>query len=77
MSTERLFKIILTDLSSDRLKFEEELERIINSNSETTFKVEEIKSILSKISIVDSSLNQLMSMMNYNTNEIKNENGKI
>lgn len=77
MSTERLFKIILTDLSSDRLKFEEELERIINSNSEIDFKVEEIKSILSKISIVDSSLNQLMSMMNYNTNEIKNENGKI
>jgi hypothetical protein len=77
MSTERLFKIILTDLGCDRLKLEEELERIINSDLETNDKVEQVKSIISRISIVDASLSQLMSMMNYNTKEINNENGKV
>lgn len=69
MNTERLFKIVLTDLSSDRLKLEEELERIINSDLETNYKVTEIKSMLGKISIIDNSLTQLTSMMNYNINE--------
>jgi len=78
MNTERIFKIVMTDLSGERLKLEEDLERVINSNSESEFKTQQIKSIVSRIVIVDASLAQFSSMMNNNnTNKNETENGKV
>lgn len=78
MNTERIFRIVMTDLSCERLKLEEDLERVINSDIESEVKVQEIKSFISRIAIVDASLAQFSSMMNNNnTNKNETENGKI
>lgn len=78
MNTERIFKIVMTDLSGERLKLEEDLERVINSDSESEFKTQQIKSIVNRIVIVDASLAQFSSMMNNNnTNKNETENGKV
>jgi hypothetical protein len=78
MNTERIFKIVMTDLTCERLKLEEDLERVINSTLETEFKTQQIKSILNRIIIVDASLAHFSSMMNNNnTNKNETENGKV
>jgi hypothetical protein len=77
MNTERLFKIVMTDLSCERLKLEEDLERIVNSDTESDFKLQQIKSIVSRIAIVDASLAQFSSMINNNTIKNETENGKV
>jgi hypothetical protein len=78
MNTERIFKIVMTDLTCERLKLEEDLERVINSTLETEFKTQQIKSILNRIVIVDASLAHFSSMMNNNnTNKNETENGKV
>jgi len=78
MNAERIFRIVMTDLSSERLKLEEDLERVMNSDIESEFKVQQIKSFISRIAIVDASLAQFSSMMNNNnTNKNETENGKV
>lgn len=49
MNENRIFGILLTDLTSDKLKLEEELERLLNNNINTIKKVKLIKKLLSKI----------------------------
>jgi len=48
-----MINILLTDLTSDRLKKEQEMERIINDNIEITEKVELIKTQLKEIVLTD------------------------
>ncbi len=55
------------ELTTDTLKLEQELERVINSDSDTEQKIALIKSILSKMAVVEASLLKLASMTN-NTN---------
>lgn len=78
MNTQRLFNIIIANLSSDLLILEENLERIINSNIETNEKVTTIKEILKEISLVEHSINKFRTMITNNNNtENTEENGKI
>ena len=53
MNSERLFKIILSDLTLEKLKNEEELERVINSDKEIEVKIDRIKSLLNQISLTE------------------------
>lgn len=65
------------DLTTDNLKLEDELERTINFDQEIVFKLEKIKTILSKMVAIDSSIVKFTSMMN-NNNEVKQkEDDKI
>jgi hypothetical protein len=75
MNTERIFKIVLTELSSDVLKLEEELESEINSSSEINEKVTRIKKLLSDIVTTEASIVKFTNMVSYNNNneELKNE----
>ena len=68
MNTERLFKIVLVDLTSDQLKLEDELEKTINSDMEINIKVSNIKSLLNRMSINESSLTRFNSMIEANNN---------
>lgn len=78
MNTQRLFNIIIANLSSDLLILEENLERIINSNIEANEKVTTIKEILKEISLVEHSINKFRTMITNNNNtENTEENGKI
>ena len=47
MNSNRLFQIVVMDLTSDVLKLEDELERVINSNLEITKKTNKICTIRS------------------------------
>ena len=49
----RMINILLTDLTSDRLKKEQEMERIINDNIEISEKVSLIKGQLREIVLTD------------------------
>lgn len=68
MNSDRLFKIIISDLSSEKMKYEEELERIINSVMETDLKISTIKSILREISLTELSIAKFSGMLMVNDN---------
>ena len=67
MNTERLFNIIVTDLTSDKLKLEQELERVINSELETETKTKTIKCLLTTLATTELSLTKFVSMVENNT----------
>jgi hypothetical protein len=68
MNSDRLFKIILSDLTSENLKNEEELERVINSDNEIDVKVGRIKSLLNQISLTEISIAKFSNMLTVNNN---------
>ena len=74
MNSERLFKIIISDLTSEKMKNEEELERIINLDMETDVKILTIKNILKQISLTELSIAKFSGMLTVNNN---NNNTKI
>jgi len=69
MSIERIIKIMLMDLSSDNLKLEEELEKVINSDMEINEKTKSIKSILTNMVSTDASIAKLTTMFSNNKTE--------
>ena len=73
MNTERLFNIVIGELSIDKLKLESELETAINSTEEVDTKVMKIKSILARISTVENSIAKFSNLIN-NNNNIQKEN---
>jgi cell division protein ZapA (FtsZ GTPase activity inhibitor) len=77
MNTERLVKMVTIDMTSDLLKLEEELERVINcSTMETEKRVDKIKQILNATILIEGSMAKFNSMIN-NNNLKQEENGKI
>ena len=77
MNTERLFNIIVTDLSADKLKLEEELERVINSSVETEDKIRTIKHLLANLATTELSLEKFITMVGYNIKTNTENNGKV
>ena len=57
------------DLSSDNLKLEEELEKVINSDMEINEKTKSIKSILTNMVSTDASIAKLTTMFSNNKTE--------
>ena len=55
------------DLTSDVLKLEDELERVINSNLEITKKTNKIKSLLTKITNAEASILKFNGMVSNNS----------
>lgn len=70
---DRLFKIIMSDLTSERMKMEEELEFVINSREDIHTKVNTIKKVLERITINEASMMKFASMIP-NNNLQNNEN---
>jgi hypothetical protein len=68
MNSERFIRIILTDLSTDLMKTEEELERVINSVMDTDEKICLVKQLLEKISLIELSIAKFNSMISNNNN---------
>jgi hypothetical protein len=73
MNTERLFNIVIGELSIDKLKLESELEIAINSSDDVDTKVMKIKSTLARISTVENSIAKFSNLIN-NNNNIQKEN---
>jgi predicted nucleotidyltransferase len=73
MNLERLFKIVMSDYATERLKLEEQLESIMNSNQDIHTKTKIIKKVLRKITINEASMLKFASMIP-NNNLQNNEN---
>jgi hypothetical protein len=73
MNTERLFNIVIGELSIDKLKLETELETAINSTEDVDTKIMKIKSILARTSTVENSIAKFSNLIN-NNNNIQKEN---
>jgi hypothetical protein len=74
MNTERLFNIVMAELSIDKLKLESELEDAINSKEQSIdVKVITIKNILAKISAIENSIAKFSSLINNNNNNNQKE----
>jgi len=78
MNAERLFKTVITDLTSDLLKQESELERVINDQTlNIDTKLSMIKIILNQIVTTEQTINKFSVMMNNNNNQNTQENGQV
>jgi len=68
MNTERLFNVLLLELTTDRMKLEDRLEQTINSSENIDQKCTSIKMILAGIANNEASEAKLQSMLNNNKN---------
>lgn len=73
MNTERLFNLVMTDMTMDKLKLEDDLERVIN-NKEMSIdvKINETKSLLYRISTCENAIATFSNLLN-NNNKKQNE----
>lgn len=63
MNTERVFKIMVMELTNSILKIEEDIEVTINSDLDISVKVKTIKKLLVKLTNAENSFNRFTSMM--------------
>lgn len=68
MDAERLIKIVIMDLNNDKLKIEEDLEWVINSDLDAKTKSQKIRSLLGELVIVEASTSKFMNMMKSENN---------
>ena len=68
MNTERLFNVVLLELTTDRIKLEDRLEQTINSSENIDQKTSSIKMLLASIANNEASAAKLQSMLNNNNN---------
>lgn len=69
MNTERLFTIILMDFSLEKLKIEEELQNVINSDTVVGEKLSTIKSLVNRLVSIDASIVKFTELTNTNKND--------
>jgi hypothetical protein len=74
MDYSRVFQILTMDLTSDILKSEDELERLINSNDNIDEKTAQIKKQLIKITTLEHSLTKLTNMLKRDDDNNNNKN---
>jgi hypothetical protein len=67
----RIISIILTDLASDKLKYEEEMEKTINGSLEINERVDKIKHNLEKIVLTELMINTWKNYTNQSIQEDK------
>jgi hypothetical protein len=70
MKTERLFNVILLELSSEKMKIEDDLERIMNSDTDIEFKTTQIKALVVKLNTVEASIIKFNDMISNNNKTI-------
>lgn len=75
MSTNRVVNIVLTELSVENLKLQEDLELSINSRDlETNDKVNKIKVLLEKLALNEMMISKFQTLLsNLNNNEQKED----
>lgn len=77
MDTTRVISIILSDLSLENLKLQEQLERSINSNDDINSKVNDVKSVLRALTLNEHMITKFQSLVSKPNNNTQNptENG--
>lgn len=74
MNTERLFNLVMSDMAMDKMKLEDDLERIINNKDMSIDdKIKEAKYLLYRISTTENAIATFSNLLN-NNNKKENEN---
>lgn len=74
MNTDRLFNLVMMDMSLDKLKLEEELERVINDKQMMVEdKTSLIKTTLYKLSNTENAIATFSNLLNNNNNNKKED----
>jgi predicted nucleotidyltransferase len=68
MNTERLFNIVILELSTEKLKIEDRLEQILASDKDIDIKAKKIQKLVSKLNEVENSINRFNEMISTNNN---------
>lgn len=75
MNTQRLFNVVLLDWSTEKLKIEDDLERVIASDDDIESKSYRIRQLVAQLAAVEANIEKFNSMVSANNNE-NNENQK-
>ena len=67
MNAERIFNIVLMEFNSEKLKREEDLERMINSDEKIEFKLVNIKQLVNDITKLEANIAKFSQMINNET----------
>jgi len=73
MNTERLFNVVLLELTTEKMKIEDALEQVLVSSEDITTKSFRIKDLVARLTTVETSIEKFNSMVSNNNN---NENNK-
>ena len=74
MNTERLFSLVMSDMGMDKIKMEDDLERIINNKDLCIEeKISMTKTILYRMSTTENAIATFSNLLN-NNNKIEKEN---
>jgi hypothetical protein len=72
MNTDRLFNVVLLELSMEKLKIEDTLEKVLSSNEDIAIKSSKIIGLIASLNTVESSIEKFNAMVSTdNKNEIK------
>ena len=77
MDTKRFIDLIISDMTTEKLQLETELERSVNLDVDTATKVFTVKKLLKDIAICELSLAKFMAMLNNEQQKTKEEDGKV
>jgi hypothetical protein len=67
MNAERIFNIVLMEFNSEKLKREEDLERMINSDEKIDFKLVNIKQLVNDITKLEANIAKFSQMIKNDT----------
>ena len=74
MNTERLFNLVMSDMAMDKMKLEDDLERIINNKDMSIDdKIKEAKSLLYRISTTENAIATFSNLLNNNNKKEKED----
>ena len=69
MNTQRLFNVVLLDWSTEKLKIEDDLERVIASDDDINSKSYRIRQLVANLTAVEANIEKFNSMVSVNNNE--------
>ncbi len=69
MNTQRLFNVVLLDWSTEKLKIEDDLERVIASDDDIESKSYRIRQLVANLTAVEANIEKFNSMVSVNNNE--------
>jgi uncharacterized protein YoxC len=69
MNTQRLFNVVLLDWSTEKLKIEDDLERVIASDDDINSKSYRIRELVDRLTTVEANIEKFNSMVSVNNNE--------
>ena len=73
MNTERLFNVVLLELTTDKMQIEDNLEQALASTDNIQVKSMRIKDLVARLAAVESTINKFNAMVSINNNENNKE----